>query len=65
MFSCLCKLCITLIIGKRKTQIWKSLEGSSIFLTIMQVLQLDTQETFFFFLQLYTKIKASVVLVGD
>lgn len=48
MFSCLCKLCITLIIGKRKTQIWKSVVGPSIFLTIMQVLQLYTQGTFFF-----------------
>lgn len=37
----------------------------SIFLKIMQVLQLHTQGTFFFSMQLYTKIKASVVLVGD
>lgn len=47
-FSCLCKLCLTLIIGKRKMQIWKSVVNFSIFLKIMKVLQLHTQGTFFF-----------------
>lgn len=63
-FSCLCKLCVTLIIGRKKMQIWKSLWIPPFFLQSCKCYSC-IHRGLSFLIQLYTKIKASVVLVGD